>query len=77
VSFSYGDEGVREHLLGELVAPAKKRSIRAHLTTLTSTYARMSVYNSAAEVIGHEIILIRPYDVNDKVIVVRISYVHA
>jgi hypothetical protein len=47
------------------------------LPRLVGTYARLEVYNAASEVVGDDIILLQPYDLQSKVIVVHVRYVHA
>jgi hypothetical protein len=76
IQIGFEDEAIKQALKTELVAPAKRASVTARLPRLVGTYARVSVVKTAAELLGEDVILLRPRDLPGKVIVVRVHYFH-
>jgi hypothetical protein len=76
LQFGSGEAEIQSYLLNSLVALAKRRYVAAHLEHLSGASARFSVYNTDSSGIGQDIIVLHPYDLQDQVIVVTVTYIN-
>lgn len=75
IQFGFEDATIKRTLL-DTVAPAGRAKVRG-LLGAGATYARFGGWDGTSEVIGYEVLLVRPFDAKDKVIVVEIRYMQS
>jgi hypothetical protein len=70
--------GVRDYLIKSLVRKEDRAAVQALLKTenFGADYALIATYNIESEIIGHEIVIIKPWD-GSKALIIELNYVAA
>jgi hypothetical protein len=77
IEFGRNDSQIKKFFVEDLVAPSERAAVKALLSGLDADFARLTIYDTGAELNAVDVIAIRPNVAGARTLVFQVTYAHA